>query len=324
MIDNNKHISEALFAKFLAGETEGDELMLVLDWIDHSEENRQAFETFERVWSVTGKKASFDADMAWNNVNKKITPATRNLFYIYTAAAAAIVMIIVFGLLLRNQSVQITNEFSVATLSEPVEEILPDGTEVMVAENSNLNYQYNKKTKTRIAQLSGEAFFDVKRDTNKRFIVNTGYGGVEVLGTSFNIDILENSDVMVDVRSGIVKVFLPEESKDTLFLIITKGESALISSSLGTIEKQIQQPSVFFAVDSTISFRNVELKMVFIELEKLYNVNIVADSSVYSGLRFSSSFKQNSIDEILTVVAETFNLRLRKVDNDYLFVNNEE
>jgi len=324
MIDNNKHISEALFAKFLAGETEGDELMLVLDWIDHSEENRQAFETFERVWSVTGKIASFDADKAWINVNKKITPVTRNLFYIYTAAAAAIIMIIVFGLLLRNQSVQITNEFSVATLSEPVEEILPDGTEVMVAENSNLNYLYNKKTKTRIAQLSGEAFFDVKRDTNKRFIVNTGYGGVEVLGTSFNIDILENSDVMVDVRSGIVKVFLPEESKDTLFLIITKGESALISSSLGTIEKQIQQPSVFFAVDSTISFRNVELKMVFNELEKLYNVNIVADSSVYSGLRFSSSFKQNSIDEILTVVAETFNLRLRKVDNDYLFVNNEE
>jgi len=324
MIDNNKHISEALFAKFLAGETEGDELMLVLDWIDHSEENRQAFETFERVWSVTGRTSSFDADQAWSNVNKKITPATRNLFYIYTAAAAAIIMIIVFGLLLRNQSVQITNEFSVATLSEPVEETLPDGTEVTVAENSNLTYLYNKKTKTRIAQLSGEAFFDVKRDTNRRFIVNTGFGGVEVLGTSFNIDILESSDVMVDVRSGIVKVFLPEESKDTLFLIITKGESALISSSLGTIEKQIQQPSVFFAVDSTISFRNVELKMVFNELEKMYNVNIVADSSVFSGLRFSSSFKQNSIDEILTVVAETFNLRYRKSDSEYLFVNNEK
>lgn len=324
MIDNNKHINEALLAKFLSGETNEAEMMSVLDWIGHSSENQQAFEKFEKVWALTGSDSSYDADVAWGKVDNKITPKTRNLFSVYAAVAAIILLVLMFGVLLTYHGDQITHEYSVATLTVPVEDVLPDGTEVIVAENSQLDYHYNKRTNTRTTELEGEAFFNVKRDTTQKFIVNTSLGGVEVLGTSFNVDVLENNDVKVDVRSGVVKLFLPQESHDTIFLIITKGESGLISASSSTIEKLIQPSSSFFLIDSTISFRNMKLQQIFEDLEKTYAVQIQADSSVNIGMRFSSSFKQNTIDEILTVITETFNLGFRKVDDIYIIEDNEK
>ncbi len=326
MIENNKHINEALLAKFLSGETKGDEMMHVLDWIGHSEENQQSFEAFEKVWSVTdtAHQSRFDEHNAWNKLEKRIAPMRRNLYMVYSSVAAAVILIILFGVLLRNQGPQISDEFSFAAQEEPVTGQLPDGSEVILAESSQLDYHYNEKTKTRAANLQGEAFFDVKRDTTQRFIVNTGFGGVEVLGTSFNVDVLENNDVKVDVRSGIVKLFLPQESQDTLFLIITKGESGLISSSESTIEKLVQPSSSFFLIDSTMLFRNMELNQIFEDLEQAYAVNIETDSTVNMGLRFSSSFKQNTIEEILTVISETFNFEFRKENDIYIIENNEK
>ena len=50
-----------------------------------------------------------------------------------------------------------------------------------------VKFQFDKKrfTDERIIQLRGEAFFEVEKGS--RFVVQTGKGAVEVLGTSFNV-----------------------------------------------------------------------------------------------------------------------------------------
>mgnify|MGYP003205557512 CR=1 FL=1 len=45
-------------------------------------------------------------------------------------------------------------------------------------------------------KLSGEGYFEVKKNTEKKFIVNTGYIDVTVLGTKFNLYAYEDKDII--------------------------------------------------------------------------------------------------------------------------------
>jgi hypothetical protein len=118
--------------------------------------------------------------------------------------------------------------------------------------------------------------------------------------------------------------------KDTLSLIITNGEKAMILASNDTIIRQTQNTSTFSNIDKAyninkrITFRNMDLSAVMAKLEKCYSVNIKIDDSVDKKLRFSSSFKDNSLNEILTVITQTLNLDYTKKGNTYYIVNGND
>src|SRR5699024_10975476 len=66
----------------------------------------------------------------------------------------------------------------------------------------------------RSVTLTGEAFFDVTKNKDKPFIVNSGELRTKVLGTSFNIRVFEGEqDIRVTVATGRVAV---EENTDSL------------------------------------------------------------------------------------------------------------
>ena len=73
---------------------------------------------------------------------------------------------------------------------------LPDGTLVRLNANSSLTYQQNFGQDNRKVKLSGEGYFEVKKNTEKKFIVNTGYIDVTVLGTKFNLYAYEDKDII--------------------------------------------------------------------------------------------------------------------------------
>lgn len=66
--------------------------------------------------------------------------------------------------------------------------ILPDQSSVVLAAGSTVHYpsSYSDSTRT-ITFEQGEAFFDIKHDTNKPFLVKIGGAEVRVFGTKFNI-----------------------------------------------------------------------------------------------------------------------------------------
>ncbi|MFC3199629.1 FecR family protein [Parapedobacter deserti] len=85
--------------------------------------------------------------------------------------------------------------------------LLPDSSAVYLNANSVLEISpaYNKDN--RAIQLTGEAFFEVKSDTSRPFIVNTQRLSIRVLGTSFNIQSYEDLEqIKVAVRTGSVAV----------------------------------------------------------------------------------------------------------------------
>jgi transmembrane sensor len=82
---------------------------------------------------------------------------------------------------------------------------LPDGSGVTLKEGSRLTYKQSFNDNREVT-LSGEAFFEVKRDPGKPFRVQAGKVTTTVLGTAFNINASQSDKITVTVTRGKVVV----------------------------------------------------------------------------------------------------------------------
>ena len=73
-----------------------------------------------------------------------------------------------------------------------------------------------------------------------------------------------------------------------------------------------------------ITFKNKDLSTIITKLEKSYSANIRIDDAVDKKLLFSSSFKDNSLNEILTVITQTLNLDYTQKGNVYYITNGND
>ncbi|HEY8387713.1 MAG TPA: FecR domain-containing protein [Parasegetibacter sp.] len=93
--------------------------------------------------------------------------------------------------------------------------VLPDGSEVWLNAASSITYPIVFKGDERRISLTGEAYFEVKHDPAKPFIVSKGNMHVNVLGTHFNVNAYdEEKDIKVTLLEGSVKVVLVDVSTE--------------------------------------------------------------------------------------------------------------
>lgn len=108
---------------------------------------------------------------------------------------------------------------------------LPDGTLVRLNANSSLTYQQNFGQDNRKVKLSGEGYFEVKKNTEKKFIVNTGYIDVTVLGTKFNLYAYEDKDIIeMALVEGHVNVSTSQPPYQTI--CVKPNEKLLITNMI--------------------------------------------------------------------------------------------
>jgi ferric-dicitrate binding protein FerR (iron transport regulator) len=166
---------------------------------------------------------------------------------------------------------------------------LPDSSEVVL--NAESEIVFNKKTwnENRLVSLSGEAFFKVKKGS--RFTVKTTKGNIEVLGTSFNI-FARNEKLTVKCFTGRVKVYNTFQNQ-----IITPGEGVKIENG-NQIEKYAfnnQQTADW--TKGEFYFESADLKTVFDEIERQYNVKINLPD--ISGRKYTGFFTDKNLDQAL-------------------------
>ena len=116
--------------------------------------------------------------------------------YLYYAAASVILVVGTFLLKtyflniqptagLQTQPVQ-TADYETAIAQKKTIR-LPDSTLVVLNAKTSLHIDKGFGTDSRIVTLIGEAFFDVKHNQQKPFIVQTNACKIKVLGTAFNV-----------------------------------------------------------------------------------------------------------------------------------------
>lgn len=89
---------------------------------------------------------------------------------------------------------------------------------------SRLTYPVSFTGSKREVYLTGEALFEVAKDTLHPFIVHTPYGIVEVVGTRFNVNTYEKNQTTVTLEEGAVKVYCEDKKRKSrsLFRPVSK------------------------------------------------------------------------------------------------------
>ena len=201
---------------------------------------------------------------------------------------------------------------------------ISDGTIIHLNKNSELIYPSDFKDNKRKVILKGEAFFDVKPDKEKPFIIETEIGYIEVLGTSFNVKANpEDEQIIVYVKSGKVKLYSINEIGDSSYIFLTAGEKGFISKKTGiaqkdTLIKSKEQINEIFWLNKKLIFDDTKLINVVKVLEKKYQVRIeIADNKLFDEI-INTSFEDESIDQILEIISLTFGITYTKENNIYI------
>ena len=198
---------------------------------------------------------------------------------------------------------------------------LPDGT--LVSLNSNTKLRYPKKfgRSTREVTIEGEAFFEVKPNKNKPFIIHAGNAQIKVLGTSFNVNAYPESKLVeVTVETGRVQVLnKTDKSVQTNELILTPGDKGTLIYESNSLSKTTNQNPNFLAWKThNLIFKATSLDEVIQELAKVYKVDIRLADSNLNKLLLTAQFNNYSLDFILEVIETTFKIETQKIDGQYI------
>jgi len=202
---------------------------------------------------------------------------------------------------------------------EQKELTLPDGSVVLLNENSRLVYV--KDFAVREVNLEGEAFFEVTKQNGQSFEIKTKTTKTRVLGTSFNVRAYEEMPVEVAVVTGKVAVeSISAEAKTAVTLLPNEGVIYDAIANKMEKNKQTSNNSLAWKTQELV-FDNMALGNVLETLERYFEVEIESDSKILN-CHYTGTFKSPKLDEVFNTIAFTFptDLEIKKVDGKYILI----
>lgn len=190
-------------------------------------------------------------------------------------------------------------------ISNPLKDLktvqLPDSSSVDLYPGATLSYPEGLAGKKRKLLLSGKAFFKVKHDEQRPFIVQSGAVTTVVLGTSFWIDAVSDSKtISVKVKTG--KVGVIHGKHPALFLLPSeKAVFNTLSNVLTKVKTPVSKSSNVLPKDlpSAVVFNQTPLRQVIKALAENFNVQIDMEESINTEQPISLTTRDKTIAEVL-------------------------
>ena len=294
--------------RFFAGEASVQEGLSVKRWMEHSEENERIFLQERRL---------FDALML-HDEQEQIKPVrklrVRTLMTeIIKVAAVALLAIACYGLYQNAQSEK--EDTMMYMVSVPAGQrthlILPDGSKVWLNARTTLQYPASFNRNKRKVSLQGEAYFEVAKNTQKPFVVQTAKYNVEVLGTKFNVEAYPNTtEFEATLMQGRVKVSSQENPKESIML--NPNEKACLKDGILTTVS-VNDFSSYRWKEGLICFKNTPFKSIMEEFEKYYGIQIVIQNKSILPYSYNGKFRQaDGIDYALSILQRDIHFSYEK------------
>lgn len=200
------------------------------------------------------------------------------------------------------------------TSDKPQQIPLEDGSVVILKKNSSLSFPEHFGAKNRLVYLHGEAFFKIKRNPDKPFIVSTGNLVTQVLGTSFTIKSYDDArSIEVRVASGRVSVYEKSEksARNSNGVILTPNQRIVFDKRSRKMELSIvEQPAVILKrslAEMPFVFSEAPFKDALSVLEKAYGIDIVIESNIPDTCLFNGDLTDLAMFEQLDLICKSVN-----------------
>ncbi|MDP4290023.1 MAG: FecR family protein, partial [Bacteroidota bacterium] len=203
---------------------------------------------------------------------------------------------------------------------------LPDNSIVWLNAKTTLRYASAFKESQRSVYLDGEAFFDVKHDSQHPFIVKTSAFNIKVYGTTFNVKAYKEEGVteatLVKGKISIEGLYLKGQNSDEYIIhpnetfryikdqatfkkanevpsVVNKKAEESDDAPLVEIAEKVDVTPIVAWKDGKLIIKDESFLTLSHKLEQWYNVKIHFEDKEVQEIRYTGMFEKENIDQVL-------------------------
>lgn len=280
--------------------------------------------TDEELWvssAVADDTQQYDVDQAFERFRKRtgLDQSGRQSYKWYRTWSVAAVAIVLLGLITVTAywqgSRQIQSNFSDIVVEAPLGSktklTLPDGSTVWLNAGSKMVYSQGFGVRDRRLAFQGEGYFEVEKNDEMPFLVQTHDVNVTVVGTKFNFrNYPEDEEAVVELLEG--KVALENQLKEESVRYLSPNEKMVLHKATGKMDitsAKVKEATLW--TENILLFDEDLLPDIVRELERSYHVQIEIENEDLKQTRFYGQFNQleQNIYDVLDMLSETGKLK---------------
>lgn len=300
-------MTEQEFYEILKRYLDGEATSIEEKWIEDFYKNNQEKKLFK---DYTQEEEAKIRRLLKKRIFAKIDALdkSKTSFNWFKVAASVVVVV---GLSVMLYFLQFDAEINYLTAytgkGEKITITLDDGSVIKLNTESSVQYPEKFTEDVRAVKLTGEAFFEVKTNKQKPFIVHTKALKTQVLGTSFNINAYDSLKTSVALVSGQVQVenFKQHNDNQTTKKILKPGQMAVLG-----VDEQLQIQNFDLKMltawkDNVIYFSEANHQQVFQQLSKWYGVDFKFKNQPKEVWAVNGEFKDMRLEQVLQTISYT-------------------
>lgn len=323
-----------LVNKYLSGSLSEEENLALLNWISQSKENERFLHQLKDLYEVTSWKKYFKearTEDGWENLFQHITQGKQpeaekgikrlgmSSWFRYAAVfligilSSALVSMVYTRMFPQTKEISFTE--MVTEKGEKSKLMLPDGTEVWLNSASSIKYSSDYGSKNRNIEMTGEAYFHVKKNQDLPFLVEADGFHVQALGTKFVVSSYRSEKELYAV---LLEGKISFEQEKTMEKHILQPHQKI------TFSKQTKQTKITDeeSTDYYINWKNGEIRFqdqtfedIAQKLERSFNMHIVFENEKIKKTVYTGTFYgYEKVDVILKVFQKNkhFDYQIKK------------
>jgi ferric-dicitrate binding protein FerR (iron transport regulator) len=318
-----------LITRILSNEADAAEQKKFQQWLEHHPGEKQYFRNLEEVWEQrpqhSRKSTSlFEDERGLKKLRSKIkkesrkkgrikqAPSMNRSHFINWKIAASVVLLLAAAsfIVARIYWSPPTTKYGTTALEHRIIK-LPDGSVVHLNRNSEISFRKGFIGSTRTIYLTGEAYFKVKHNAKKPFIIHTGKAVIKDIGTSFNVKEGDNGNVVVAVQAGSIAVSKQKMSHKKPF-VLTENQVASIQKGHITAFKHAGIHNYLSWMDGQMIFKKMPFSRVIRQLDHIYGIHCSLSDSSLADLKLTAYIRNTSLRDVLHMISISLDIHYQK------------
>jgi transmembrane sensor len=290
-------------ARLRSDDTTAEDKRAFAIWFAAARENRQAYDQTFSLWQdlEVVRELPFDDVTSRTGLLTRLNPFQFNPLPL--AAAAVLVVSVVASMLIYTTPTYQTEVGEQSTFT------LADGSTLNLNTDTAVNIDFSTDERA-IDLISGEAFFEVKQDPSRPFVISACQSTIVAVGTAFNV-LCADGNMTVTVSEGKVKVTGPGIDR-----ILYTAEQVIVDDAGGLPVRKVNTDNVTAWRKQLHIYDGVPLSAVVADLNRYNRQKIRILDSDLGKIEVVARYRMTGRESTLSSLEKTFPLRVVTISDD--------